>query len=84
MDTIVSDETVEIKKEEGSVYIQEALRHSALGKPIMSTTDKAEMAEILSNQFESVFSLADGNEPIFENRTEHLCSEEGIISKFNL
>ena len=46
-----------------------------------STTDKA---EILSNQFESVFSLADGNEPIFENRTEHLCSEEGIISKFNL
>ena len=29
-----------------------------------STTDKAEMAEILSNQFESVFSLDDGNEPI--------------------
>ncbi|RNA04644.1 hypothetical protein BpHYR1_049817 [Brachionus plicatilis] len=34
------------------------------------------MAEILSCQFESVFSLDDGNEPIFENRTKHLCSEE--------
>ncbi len=45
-----------------------------------STTNKSEMAEILSCQFESVFSLDDGNEPIFENRTEHLCSEEGIIS----
>ncbi len=37
-----------------------------------STTDKSEMAEILCCQFESVFSLDDGNEPIFENRTEHL------------
>ena len=50
----------------------------------MSTTNKSDMAEILSCQFESVFSLDDGNEPIFENRTEHLCSEEGIISRSDL
>jgi len=49
-----------------------------------STTDKAEMAEIISNQFASVFSMDDGNEPIFENRTEYLCSEEGIISRCDL
>ncbi|RNA35743.1 RNA-directed DNA polymerase from mobile element jockey-like [Brachionus plicatilis] len=41
-----------------------------------STTDKSEMAEILSCQFESIFSFDDGSEPIFENRTKHLCSEE--------
>jgi len=49
-----------------------------------STTDKAEMAEIISNQFESVFSMENGNEPIFENRTKYLCSEESIISRCDL
>ena len=38
--TIVSGETVVTKKVEESVYIQEALRHSALGKPIMTNSTR--------------------------------------------
>ena len=47
----------------------------------ISTTDKSEMAEILKEQFESVFSVDDGSEPVFENRTDQVCGDEGIISK---
>jgi hypothetical protein len=45
------------------------------------TTDRAEIAEILNDQFESVFSVDDGTEPVFENRTEFVCDEEEIINR---
>jgi hypothetical protein len=47
----------------------------------ISTTDKSEMAEILKEQFESVFSRDDGSEPIFQTRTDHVCCDEDLISK---
>ena len=43
------------------------------------TTDLSEMSEILSMQFESVFSVDDGSEPFFGNRTEFVCPEEELI-----
>ena len=40
------------------------------------TTDRTEIAGILNDQFESVFSVDDGIEPVFANRTEFICSDE--------
>ena len=42
------------------------------------------MAKILSDQFKSVFSVEDGLEPVFEDRTQHVCSEEGIVLKSDI
>ena len=46
--------------------------------------DKSEMAKILSDQFESVFSVENGFEPVFEERTQYVCSEEGIVLKSDI
>ena len=48
------------------------------------TTDKSEISEILSKQFESVYSVDDGSEPDFENRTEFLCPENNLISRLDI
>ena len=48
------------------------------------TTDKSEIAEILNEHFESVFSVDDGIEPVFSNRTEHVCDENGLISRVDI
>ena len=43
------------------------------------------MAAILKNQFESVFSVDDDDSvPVFENRTEHVCSNERLISRVDI
>lgn len=43
------------------------------------TTDNSEIAEILNEQFESVFSVDAGIEPFFGNRTEYVCDENGLV-----
>ena len=48
------------------------------------TTDRTEIAGILNDQFESVFSVDDGIEPVFANRTEFICSDESIISRSDI
>jgi len=42
---------------------------------ISSTTDKA---EIISNQFESVFSMDDGNEPIYLKTGQNICVSKKV------
>ena len=49
-----------------------------------TTTDRTEIAGILNDHFESVFSVDDGLEPNFENRTEFICPDEGIISRSDI
>ena len=49
-----------------------------------TTTDRTEIAGILNDQFESVFSVDDGIEPVFANRTEFICSDESIISRSDI
>ena len=42
------------------------------------------MAELLKEQFESVFSVDDGCEPVFENRTEQVCSAEELVCRSDI
>ena len=49
-----------------------------------TTTDKTEIADILNEQFESVFSVDDGIEPVFDNRTEQICADEEIIRRSDI
>ena len=49
-----------------------------------TTTDRTEIAGILNDHFESVFSVDDGLEPNFENRTQFICSDEGIICRSDI
>ena len=46
--------------------------------------DRAEIVEILNDQFESVFSKDDGLEPVFEERTEFVCVDINIISRADI
>ena len=47
----------------------------------ITTSDKSEMTEILNDQFESVFSLDDGKDPVFVARTEKVCDVIGLIKR---
>ena len=50
----------------------------------ISTVDRAEIANILNEQFESVFSVDDGLDTFFENRTNFICCEEELIKRKNI
>ncbi len=42
---------------------------------------KLEIADILKNQFESIFSADDGRVPAFANKTEYVCTSDDLISR---
>ena len=46
-----------------------------------STTDKVEIAELLNEQFESVFTVDEGDAQEFGKRTEFTCNGDGIINR---
>ncbi len=46
-----------------------------------NTTDRAEISELLNEQFESVFTVDEGDEQEMEKRTDFRCTGEGIIIK---
>ena len=47
----------------------------------ITTSNKSEMTEILNDQFESVFSVDDGTDPAFDERTEQVCDVIGLIKR---